>query len=48
MIRKNILKLANIFRKLAFSNIHAPEKLGNFSQIFTIVDFHFKNLTGVK
>ena len=31
MIREAILELANIFRKLAFSNIHAREKLGNFS-----------------
>jgi hypothetical protein len=31
MIRKHILELANIFRKLALSNIYAPEKLGNFS-----------------
>jgi hypothetical protein len=31
--RKKILGLANIFRKLAFSNIYAPEKLGNFSYI---------------
>jgi hypothetical protein len=31
--RKYILELTNILRKLAFSNIHAPEKLGNFSSI---------------
>ena len=29
--RQYILELANIRRKLAFSIIHAPEKLGNFS-----------------
>jgi len=28
---KDILELTNMRRKLALANIHAPEKLGNFS-----------------
>ena len=34
VISKPILELANIFRKLAFSNICVREKLGNFSSYY--------------
>ena len=34
---KGILELTNMRRKLALANIHAPEKLGNFSSDYCLL-----------